>query len=367
MKTDTSISAKIEASYETFIEFCDLIAMPIFLIDVAQEEPTRFRFRKLNQYYEDAIGLKSDAIAGLFPEDFLPAEIATKVNANYMHCVKTMRNYRYEEELELPTGRFWWETCLSPIMDGATVVAIVGIATNITKFKIVEQRFVQATRELNRMNKDLEIVSATTAHDLRGPLRQLKLINGMVAEGFQNLGDGKGELLEVGQQVVDKALLQIDTVIENTAIRRDRRRLVEVELDTYCRDLFTLYDPLSLLNTTCHKTTISCERIVLDICLRNLVDNAVKYARSGVSVSVHEQGEDIVICVQDDGPGFGEGTKDLREIANANASDTTSGIGLISAIELLEARGGELYVSENCQRKGTVVCIRTLGRLVSSQ
>ena len=85
----------------------------------------------------------------------------------------------------------------------------------------------------------------------------------------------------------------------------------------------------------------------------NLLDNACKWANSQVSLSV-EPGDDLVVCVADDGPGCApEYRQQLsRRGVRLDESTTGHGLGLAIVSEIIKHYGGELYFGESTQLGG---------------
>ncbi len=77
----------------------------------------------------------------------------------------------------------------------------------------------------------------------------------------------------------------------------------------------------------------------------NLVSNAIRYAKSAISLSCHDTGEGITVRISDDGPGIPE--KDLPHIFERfyKGEGGKHGIGLAIAREAAEAYHGSLEAS----------------------
>ena len=90
---------------------------------------------------------------------------------------------------------------------------------------------------------------------------------------------------------------------------------------------------------------VRCDRADLDEMLGNLLDNACKWARTRVLVSVDEDARDAgrhAIVVEDDGPGIDPALRDkvVQRGVRADEAAPGSGFGLAIVCELAEVYGG---------------------------
>jgi signal transduction histidine kinase len=84
--------------------------------------------------------------------------------------------------------------------------------------------------------------------------------------------------------------------------------------------------------------------------LRNLADNAVRYAVERVELRVSRQGEEALVDVIDDGPGIGEGDRErvferfVRLDVSRQRTAGGAGLGLAIARDIARAHGGDVLV-----------------------
>ena len=123
---------------------------PESLFIVTVNEDGRFVFEGLNPAHERATGLTFEAVAGKEPEACLPPAAAAAVLERYRHCVATGRPEIYDEVLDLPSGRRYWQTSLSPVRDPDTgrIVLLVGTARDVTRDREARARIEQSQRLL---------------------------------------------------------------------------------------------------------------------------------------------------------------------------------------------------------------------------
>lgn len=95
--------------------------------------------------------------------------------------------------------------------------------------------------------------------------------------------------------------------------------------------------------------TVRMQREDFEEILGNVLDNACKWARSGVQIAASETGGSIAILVDDDGPGI---PQHLREIVlqrgvRLDQSEAGSGLGLAIVRDLLEIYSGTVQLEES--------------------
>jgi len=89
--------------------------------------------------------------------------------------------------------------------------------------------------------------------------------------------------------------------------------------------------------------------------VRNLIDNAVAYASSGVELAVVTTGHEVVLDVLDDGPGIPAGERERifdrfhRGDMSRSAGVSGSGLGLSIARTAAERAGGRLDLVEGSE------------------
>ena len=87
--------------------------------------------------------------------------------------------------------------------------------------------------------------------------------------------------------------------------------------------------------------------------LRNLGENAARHASSRIDIALGERGGDVVLTVDDDGPGIPESERDrvlgrfVRLDAARSRDEGGSGLGLSIVDEVVLAHGGSISISQS--------------------
>lgn len=198
---------------------------------------------------------------------------------------------------------------------------------------------------------------ATLVHDLKTPI----IATGHLTQALTTLPLPDTERREVGAQIQAETTRLLALVQQMADAHRFERD--EINLHLRPTDLRNLLDDVSRrLGTRAHAAGLSLsvhgrghaltDASVLERAVTNLVENALRYARTAVELHVDQRGISIV----DDGPGLDLPLGELAQpfsaqpalIAGQQYTAGTAGLGLFIARRIAEAHGGHLtYIREN--------------------
>ena len=149
--------------------------------------------------------------------------------------------------------------------------------------------------------------------------------------------------------------------------------LEPIDLGLLCADLVSLVDGDAQLRISYPHTKIMVERVALQIVLRNLLENAVRFATSACTIEVmadaRESG-DLIFKVSDDGPGFAPGEDPFSGTAASSLQSAMSGFGLASAKRIIETRGCSIWLDGpqgGATGSGAVIAFTTRGHIVKEE
>ncbi|MEU9413597.1 HAMP domain-containing sensor histidine kinase [Streptomyces sp. NPDC048281] len=204
--------------------------------------------------------------------------------------------------------------------------------------------------QLQRAVARLRTFTSDASHELRGPLTTLRarlelaLARPDGAEWTTVGGEALHDTTRLEEIVADLLLLA----------RMDARQPLKLEplhvADLVRRTIAERYphQPVVLFPDTATDKTVPASRSALTRLLTNLLDNALRYAHTGVTVEVRHTERELVVEVGDDGPGIPAGDRErvfdrFTRLDNARTrSEGGTGLGLAIARDIASAHGGTL-------------------------
>lgn len=255
-------------------------------------------------------------------------------------------------ELDLGDGRYF-QVVISPLeIDGYAV----GAACVLKDFTAIKQR--------DQLKNEFV---TTVSHELRSPLtlvngyaKILRLTGNLNAQQetyVENIIDGVQEMRDLVQNLLDLGRLDSGEMLEMEEITVEA--IVNKVLESMSAHAKQKQIELAL-DLPEQPIAIEADPTFLTQALKNLVENAIKYSKSGktVRIGVRQQETDVVFTVQDDGPGIAP--LDQRKIFKrffrtdglGDPEQPSSGCGLGLAIvkSIAEQHGGKVWFDSSLGR-----------------
>ncbi|POF28147.1 ATP-binding protein [Roseibium marinum] len=205
-----------------------------------------------------------------------------------------------------------------------------------TAFNEMQDRITRFVRDRTRM-------LAAISHDLRTPITSLRL-----RAEFVDDDENREKMIETLEEMaaMTEATLRFarDEAHADEAQNADIGAIVEA----LAADQQDLGHDISV--DVAGRIILSCRPMALKRALRNLIENAIRYGKN-VSVSAAVKAGEVVIRIQDQGPGIPEDRlKDVFEPfvrLEESRSEETGGIGLGLAIarSIVHAHGGTIMLT----------------------
>ena len=225
---------------------------------------------------------------------------------------------------------------------------------DITDQKTAQQKRDQLLGRLEAMNRELRDFAHVVSHDLKAPLRGIKVLaEWVVNDHADRLGEEGREQLLLLQNRVDRMQDLIDGILQYSRIGRICEEMTVVDLNHVVAEIIDLLVPPNHIEITIQGPlpTLVGEKTRISQVFQNLLSNAIKYMdkpRGDIQVTCRVDGEFYRFGVQDNGPGIEE--KDLglifRLFQTLRPKDEyeSSGIGLTVVKKIVELYGGRIWV-----------------------
>jgi signal transduction histidine kinase len=217
-------------------------------------------------------------------------------------------------------------------------------------------------RTVNAMLDRLEASSqfeqefvSNASHELRSPLTTLLATTERAAKDPE-----RADWSEVGEVVIREGR-RLETLIDDLAwlARHDEHRVeiqsVDVDLDDVLLDeghRVRLLSELSVDTSKVQPTRVNADPAMMRRMIRNVVDNATRYATEELRFDSHYDGDQAVVIVADDGDGIDVSQSERfferfirSDPARARQSGGT-GLGLAIVAEIVQRHGGSVHFVE---------------------
>ena len=245
---------------------------------------------------------------------------------------------------------------------GITSMAIILVALFII-FQLLLLR--KRTQQLQHREKSVTGI----IHDLKSPLSYVYTMLGFFESSEkdslkqQNLNTAKTRVKHLSEKI--ELLLSAfsssnNSLVMNKSTYHFTQRCTELmeELKLIYKDKKITYDVLSPSDFT-----LNVDNTYFEGCIRNLLDNAVKYSSENVKITVSSSVKDnkILLSFNDNGSGVPVNLqkKVFKEFyRNSESGDVKGhGIGLSFTKQIVEAHKGKIYIQNNNQTGTTFVII----------
>ncbi|MDB5046854.1 MAG: hypothetical protein JWQ08_2904, partial [Deinococcus sp.] len=220
---------------------------------------------------------------------------------------------------------------------------------------LLEQRVTERTHELEQVNGELEAFAYSASHDLRTPIRHITSFAQLLNRHLQDADPRAARLLDQIQQAAERLTATVDGILNLS--KSSRLPLEPHPVDLYAlvsktiRDLSAVHAGRVIHWHLSPLPVVQGDAALLQLVMHNLLDNAVKYTRlqpqATVQIWAHEQDDEYVITVQDNGVGFDPDYAhklfEAFQRLHPPGEFEGTGIGLANVKRILMRHGGRVW------------------------
>ncbi|MEQ8711383.1 MAG: ATP-binding protein [Cyclobacteriaceae bacterium] len=317
--------------------------------------------------------LEKDSINQSLYEDLSRAEIAIKLQENEARLKAQEAQIAKERTESLENRQFFTIVIASILIISAIVIAVVLFIlfrrTRENNIILAEKNAaIEAQRlELEESNQLKNKLFSIVAHDLKSPITSL--------QGFMYIIDDFEQSPELKEAFshLKLQLASVSNMLENllkwSQSQMDKLVAKPQKTDVYqiVKENIELISPTALsknvevINKVPVKESAYADPQMVQIVLRNLIQNGVKFTKPGGKVEVTTQGENGILDIKVKDSGIGMSNSKIAELfslQNANPSMGTNqepgtGLGLYLCSELLKKNDGKIIVESEPDKGST--------------
>lgn len=224
----------------------------------------------------------------------------------------------------------------------------------------------QQNHELERINSEKNKLMSIIAHDLRSPLSNIQNYLELVTEYELDTAERRmveGDLLKVTRRTIDmlgKLLIWSKAQMDGVNVKLGYVNLRDALFNTLeLEKAIAMKKGIALTDEVDWEMRIVADADMLQLVIRNLISNAIKFTPSGgqISFKAKQIGTECWLIIRDNGVGMSvEKQGDLFSLQAQPTFGTDNekgvGLGLLLCKEFTELQGGRIWV-ESVPAEGT--------------
>lgn len=234
------------------------------------------------------------------------------------------------------------------------------IQQQVPELKELQPMVLQLNHLLQRLKQSLlaeQRFTADASHELRSPLSAIQMRLQVLKRKYPDLNQDLASIqndVSRGTQVLENLLLLARLDPTNT----HQLPKIDVNLQAIVCDVIQALQPFALeknIQITTHiadDLSIFANEKLIFTCMRNLVDNAIRYAGQGghVFIDVQQRQQNVVMTIADDGQSLTEeilqrlGERFYRALGTKTQG---SGLGLSICQKIMQLHAGEIHFSKS--------------------
>lgn len=308
------------------------------------------RYVTVNRRFEEAMHIKREDIRGRYALDITP-------NAEGSVQLECTRRAMKGETVYLPKNNTLWRSDLYldsyfiPLVIQGRIEGVIVLVRDVTELVRSEQLLEEKNRELARSNEDLEQFAHVASHDLKEPVRKMRLFATRLKTEFDTLLPERGhQYLEKIQHAADRIYSMIEGVLMYSSLATGEQTMEDVDIGLVLNEVESALEVLiaekSAVITRGDLPVVRGAQHLLYQLFYNLVNNSLKFSKEGVPPKILVTALEATavpgmtssqtgrrfwnIVVSDNGIGFDQEDADVifQSFARLNSKDRYEGTGL---------------------------------------
>ncbi|HEY8095660.1 MAG TPA: ATP-binding protein [Methylobacter sp.] len=283
--------------------------------------------------------------------------------ASIQKSAQDLSRWQHEFRVRFDDGTVHWLLGNSlPQQEADGVVLWHGFITSITERKRMEEELIAAKHQAEDASLAKSKFFAAASHDLRQPIHAQGLFLGVLSR--TELTEQQREMLASASAASDAAAEMLNTLLDFSRIEAGvvEPQLLEFRLQTLFNKIEREFMPQADAKGLSYRSRetalmVQSDPALLELILRNLVSNAIRYTeRGGLLVACRKRGDQAMLEVWDTGIGVApahqkEVFHEFHQLGNPERDNRKGlGLGLAIAEGLARTLGHGLWLTSILQR-----------------
>jgi len=319
-------------------------------------------------------------LTGFTKEEFLSAPDFWRTHLHPDDRERVLEAFKQAKEQEgnaieyrwrLADGTYKWFHDQSIIKTVGTTKEYMGVFVDINDRKLAEQEIKDKNRQLSHINAEKDKLFSIISHDLRSPVSGLLGLSTLLSEELNVLNAEQiGKIVVALNHSASKVNDLLNDLLEWSRLQRGLMVFspVSLQLKSVVDDCIGLFKEqaktknIEVTNHISDEIKISADIHMIQVVLRNLLTNALKFTHIGGKVEISATNainQMIRISIND--TGIGMDAELLEKVFNVNEKtnrkgtegEPSSGLGLILCKEFVEKQNGLIWVESETEKGST--------------
>ena len=313
---------------------------------------SRDRIIDLNREIRKNLSMYSSEILGANIIDVLPYE------KKLHEIISSRNNDKVQISLHNEDSRFF-EVNITSLFEKNTVYSgVILLFRDITDQKIAEEKLRQQANQLAALNQLKDRLFSIISHDLRSPLLSLMEIIEMTDNGTVSEEEFRSILPHLSKSIgYTSGLLENLLFWSKSQLDGEIVKPVSFDLKSISKNKISFFEKkasekgIEISDTIKTHTMVYADKDMIELVLRNLLANAVKFCGKGDKIAISAEANDhlVTVCVSDTGVGIMQ--EDVDKLFGLNAFTTRgtdneqgTGLGLLLCKDFVEKNNGRIWV-----------------------
>lgn len=317
----------------------------------------------INPWFSKVTGYSYNDIAGTKLRIFNNEKLSQHKIKELWNAINSGQNWSGEYQNRKKNGEHFWEhTLISPIYNNQNkLINIISISQDITEKKQIVKYMVDASIRAKESELLKSAFLSNIRHEIRTPMSSILGFSEMLSDADFNKDDREGLVKEI-QKGGERLINTINNIIEISIIDSgiDYIRKVETDVISILHQLIHSFERYAQskgleikLELECadKKINILTDPEKLEIILKNIIDNAIKFTDKGsITVGCYHNTEEIEFYIKDTGVGIHEDRHNqiFNKFEHSDLSNTRAhegiGLGLSIAKFYVEILKGKIWL-----------------------